>query len=50
VEVYNPGVGTWRTVSPLFAGRDFMAGGAIGGRLYVVGGLSGGTLNQAYMP
>jgi hypothetical protein len=34
----------------LLVARPFMAGGAINGRLYVVGGLPGGTTHEAYTP
>jgi hypothetical protein len=34
----------------MLAARSFVAGGAISGAFYVVVGLSGGTVNQAYLP
>lgn len=49
-DMYNPATDSWRNRSALPTARSFLAGGAIGGRLYAVAGLSSGTVNQAYTP
>ncbi|HEX3235208.1 MAG TPA: hypothetical protein VHR41_13490 [Gemmatimonadales bacterium] len=50
IEVYDPATNTWRKPNYMLAARSFVAGGAISGAFYVVAGLSGGTVNQAYLP
>ena len=50
IEVYDPATNTWRKPNYMLAARSFVGGGAISGAFYVVAGLSGGTVNQAYLP
>jgi hypothetical protein len=50
--MYDPATNRWRTVSGMPTGRWSPGAGAIGGKVYAVGGGGNVTqaINQVYMP
>jgi N-acetylneuraminic acid mutarotase len=53
LEVYDPGADKWQVLAPMAVPRNHTAGGAIGGRFYVVGGRgspTASTAHEAYDP
>ncbi len=50
LEVYDPLLGTWRSLAPMPTARHSAAVGTIDGRLYVAGGTSGGAVLEVYDP
>jgi N-acetylneuraminic acid mutarotase len=53
LEVYDPRADKWQVLAPMGVPRNHTAGGAIGGRFYVVGGRgspNASTAHEAYDP
>lgn len=48
LNVYDPGTNTWTTKTPMPTSRERPGAGAIGGKLYVVGGLFRNPDNRAF--
>jgi hypothetical protein len=52
VEVYDPATNRWRTLTGMPTARWGLGSGAIGGKIYAVGGNAGTTLatSELYVP